>query len=42
LSAEAKQKIADGFQRFEVEKVGAGVHEQFHQMLGRLRPTYLT
>jgi hemerythrin-like domain-containing protein len=42
LSAEAEQRIVAEFERFEVEKIGAGKHEQFHQMLGRLRRTYLT
>jgi hemerythrin-like domain-containing protein len=41
LSAETGQKILDEFERFEVEKIGAGKHEQFHQMLGRLRQAYL-
>lgn len=41
LSAETEQKVFDEFERFEVEKIGAGKHEQFHQMLGRLRQTYL-
>ena len=42
LSAETAQKIFDEFERFEVEKIGAGKHEQFHQMPDRLRETYLT
>jgi hemerythrin-like domain-containing protein len=41
LSAEAEQKIFDEFERFEFEKIGAGKHEQFHQVLDRLRQTYL-
>lgn len=42
LSAETEQKVFDEFERFEVEKIGAGKHEEFHQMLGRLRQAYLT
>jgi hypothetical protein len=37
---EAKQEIFDAFEPFEFEKIGAGKHEQFHQMLERLRGAY--
>jgi hypothetical protein len=40
LSAEAKKELAEGFERIEKEKVGAGKHEAFHRMLDELGKIY--
>jgi hemerythrin-like domain-containing protein len=41
LSAEAKNTLAEGFERIEKEKVGAGRHEAFHRMLDELGRIYV-
>ncbi|NLN38762.1 MAG: hemerythrin [Smithella sp.] len=41
LSAEAQKELVEGFDRVEREEIGAGVHEKYHDLLHRLRDTYL-
>jgi hemerythrin-like domain-containing protein len=41
LSAQQQEELLHGFDRVEREEIGAGVHEKYHEMLHRLRETYL-
>jgi hemerythrin-like domain-containing protein len=41
LSTETKNKLVEGFERIEQEKVGAGKHEAFHRMLDELGKIYV-
>ncbi len=41
LPPEEHVKLAEGFERIERERIGEGVHEQFHILLHHLRDTYL-
>lgn len=41
LSAGKKEEIAEGFERIESERVGAGKHEQYHRMLDQLQKKYI-
>ncbi len=41
LSATIQEKILDNFEEIEEEVVGHGVHEQFHELLDKLRSKYL-
>ena len=40
LSAEDGDRLAEAFEKVELEVIGAGRHEQFHQLLGRLAAEY--
>jgi hemerythrin-like domain-containing protein len=41
LSAAQQAELSSGFEKIEVEKIGAGRHEEFHKMLDRLERLYL-
>lgn len=41
LSPEAHARLAEGFEQIERERIGEGVHEQFHALLHQLRDSYL-
>ncbi len=36
-----KAELSSGFEKIEIEKIGAGRHEEFHKMLDRLERAYL-
>ena len=40
LTPETQEELVKGFERVETEKVGAGVHEEFHALLGSLKQKY--
>ena len=40
LSAEEGERLAEAFERIELEVIGAGRHEQFHEFLGRMAKEY--
>lgn len=41
LSADEHQQLAEGFEEIEQQRIGPGVHEQFHAMLDRFSEEYL-
>jgi hemerythrin-like domain-containing protein len=41
LSEATLAELAAGFERIEIEKIGAGRHEEFHRMLDHLKRVYL-
>jgi hemerythrin-like domain-containing protein len=41
LSDDQQKKLLKEFDRVEQEEIGAGVHEQYHELLHRLRDVYL-
>lgn len=41
LSPEKQEALVKEFERVEEEKIGAGRHEEFHQLLHHLKRTYL-
>lgn len=41
LNAQRQEELYREFEQLEEERIGAGVHEQFHQMLGTLKAQYL-
>jgi hemerythrin-like domain-containing protein len=41
LSHEEQARLVEEFERVEEERVGAGKHEEFHELLHRLRDRYL-
>jgi hemerythrin-like domain-containing protein len=41
LSPEAHVQLAEGFEQIERERIGEGVHEQFHALLHQFREIYL-
>lgn len=41
LGEKEQDRLFEGFEKIENEKVGAGKHEQFHQMLDKLKEIYL-
>lgn len=41
LSKEKQEKLVEGFENLEREKIGAGTHEAFHQLLHQLQEIYL-
>jgi hemerythrin-like domain-containing protein len=41
LADTTQAELAEGFERIEVEKIGAGKHEEFHRMLDHLKGVYL-
>ncbi len=41
LSADSQRRLLEQFERLEIEQIGAGRHEQFHQTLDFLKQTYL-
>lgn len=40
LSEEQQRQLSAGFERIETERVGAGKHEEFHQLLHNLKGVY--
>jgi len=41
LPADAERRLLEQFEQHEIERIGAGRHEQFHKTLDFLRKTYL-
>ena len=41
LSADSQRRLLEEFERLEIERIGAGRHEQFHKTLDFLKQTYL-
>lgn len=41
LSPEEHTRLAEGFEQIEQERIGPGVHEQYHALLHRLQDKYL-
>jgi hemerythrin-like domain-containing protein len=41
LSPEAHRGLIKDFEKLELEEVGAGKHEEFHQVLHELKAAYL-
>ena len=41
LSADSQRRLLEQFERLEIERIGAGRHEQFHKTLDSLKHTYL-
>jgi hemerythrin-like domain-containing protein len=41
LSAEAQEKLFEGFENIEASRIGAGKHEEFHNLLHKLGDVYL-
>lgn len=42
VSPDTDKRLVEEFERVEEEKIGHGKHEEFHELLHRLRDTYLT
>jgi len=42
LSEETQSQLVEDFERVEIEKIGAGKHEEFHQLLDELKRVYLS
>jgi len=41
LSAQAQEKLWEGFGMIETQKIGVGRHDEFHKMLDKLESVYL-
>ena len=41
LSEQEQEKLWEGFEKIETQKIGAGKHEEFHKMLENLERIYL-
>lgn len=41
LSEQEQDEIADAFEKIEIEKIGAGKHEEYHKLLDELQTIYL-
>ena len=41
LSQEKQNGLEEGFEKLEVERIGVGKHEEFHQLLHQLKEIYL-
>lgn len=41
LNEEDQSKIFDAFEKLEIEKIGIGKHEEYHQLLKKLKSIYL-
>jgi len=41
LSAEKQESMLEEFEKVEIEKIGVGKHEEFHQLLDKLSAIYL-
>jgi hemerythrin-like domain-containing protein len=41
LSADTQRRLLEEFERLEIERIGAGRHEQFHETLDFFKKTYL-
>ena len=41
LPKEIQAKLAEGFEKIEMERIGAGTHEKFHKLLEELEKKYL-
>lgn len=41
LPSEKQDKLFEGFEKIETEKIGAGRHEQFHKLMDELKAIYL-
>ena len=42
LDSEMDSRLFEAFEKLETERIGLGKHEKFHELLHRLRDTYLT
>jgi hemerythrin-like domain-containing protein len=40
LSADSQRRLLEEFERLEIERIGAGRHEQFHKTLDSLKEIY--
>jgi hemerythrin-like domain-containing protein len=41
LSQQEQEKLWQGFELIEIQKIGAGKHDEFHKMLDKLESVYL-
>jgi hemerythrin-like domain-containing protein len=41
LSKKKQEELADAFEKLEIEKIGIGKHEEFHDIIHRLKKIYL-
>jgi len=41
LSEDKQKELFDGFEKIEMERMGSGTHEKFHELLHKLRDVYL-
>jgi len=41
LSEQAQEKLWEGFEMIETQKIGVGKHDEFHKMLDNLKNVYL-
>ena len=41
LSTETQEKLFEGFEKIEASRIGPGKHEEFHELLHKLRDVYL-
>jgi len=41
LPKDVQAKLAEGFEKIEVEKIGVGTHEELHKLLEKLEKIYL-
>ena len=42
LSKQIQEGLLEGFEKIEVERIGEGTHEKFHELLHHLREVYLS
>lgn len=42
INEEMQEKLAEEFEKIEVERIGTGKHEEFHELLHELEHTYLS
>lgn len=41
ISAEDQKEMVEVFEKIEIERIGMGTHEKFHEMLGEFKQKYL-
>ena len=41
LPKERQEELAEGFEKLEVERIGIGKHEEFHELMRHLTDVYL-
>jgi hemerythrin-like domain-containing protein len=41
LCKKTQQDLVEGFEKIEVERIGEGMHEEFHKLLHQLEKIYL-
>lgn len=41
LSNAVQRELEEAFEKLEEERIGAGTHEKFHELLHRLKEVYL-